>query len=253
MITILGAAGFIGSHLTAYLQREGIAHRTPARGESLAGHDLGHVIDCAGFTGDFRTRREEVIEAHVTRVEAILQHCTFESFLYLSSARVYRHHRSEVAREDDRIAVDPNDPDDLYTLSKLMGESIVLQSPNGRVARLSNVHGAGVRSTFLAHILDDARTRGTIELETALDSEKDYINIDDVAPLLVNIALHGTQKLYNVASGVNLTHREIVRTIGARVSVRENAPSIRFPRIDITRIREEFAFTPTPLRIEETA
>ncbi|HEX7831024.1 MAG TPA: SDR family oxidoreductase [Thermoanaerobaculia bacterium] len=240
MITVLGGTGFIGSHLVRHLQREGIAHRAPARAERLDDQPLGDVIDCAGLTADFRGRPTETIDAHVTRVQSLVQTCTFDSYLYLSSTRVYRHIEAGIAREDDAVPVHPDAPDDLYNLSKLMGESIILRTTNGRIARLSNVDGPDASSSFLAQIRNDARTRGAVELETSLDSEKDYISIDVVVPLLVAIALRGKQRIYNVASGTNTTTRALIESLGCSVTVAPNAPTIRFPRIDITRIREEF-------------
>jgi nucleoside-diphosphate-sugar epimerase len=248
MITVLGATGFIGSHLVRHLQAEGLAHRAPARNERLDEQQLGDVIDCAGLTADFRGRLAETIDAHVTRVQTLVQTCTFDSYLYLSSTRVYRHVETDVAREDDVAPVRPDDPDDLYNLSKLMGESLVLRTANGRVARLSNVHGPGASSSFLAQIREDAHKSGAIELETTLDSEKDYISVDAVVPLLVAIALRGRQRIYNVASGTNTTNRELIasmqQTFGCNVTVAANARTIRFPRIDVTRIREEFGERP---------
>lgn len=56
MITVLGASGFIGRHLTAELERRGVDHHSPGRHESPGGGPLGHVVYCAGVTGDFRRR-----------------------------------------------------------------------------------------------------------------------------------------------------------------------------------------------------
>jgi len=248
VITVLGASGFIGSNLAAHLTRSGIPYQAPARGEPLTGRPLGHVIDCIGLTADFRDRPFETVEAHVGRLPATLARCTFDSYLYLSSARLYLR-SSAPAREDDPLGFAPSEPEDLYGLSKATGEALVLAlGPRGRAARLSTVYGPGQKDTFLALIMEEARSAGVIRLRTALDSEKDYVSVDDVTDLLVKIALGGRHRLYNIASGRQVSHQAIVEALaaatGCRVEVAPAAPSVRFPAIDTSRIREEFGFVP---------
>jgi nucleoside-diphosphate-sugar epimerase len=248
VITILGASGFIGSHLVAYLAHSGIPFEAPGRGEPLTDRPLGHVIDCIGLTADFRSRPFETVEAHVGRLPATLTRCTFESYLYLSSTRLYLR-GSAPAREEDSLAFEPLEPEDIYGLSKATGEALVLAlGPKRRVARLSAVYGPGQKDTFLALIIEEARSAGVIRLRTALDSEKDYVSVDDVTDLLVKIALGGRHRLYNIASGRQVSHAQIVEALaaatGCRVEVAPGAPSVRFPAIDTSRIREEFAFAP---------
>jgi nucleoside-diphosphate-sugar epimerase len=75
-------------------------------------------------------------------------------------------------------------------------------------------------------------------------SAKDYVAIDDVTAALAAIAERGRARLYNVAAGVNVTHDAIAATLGrARgwsFGVAEGAPSFRFPRIYVGRLRAEF-------------
>lgn len=239
MITVLGASGFIGSHLVRHLAQSGLEHQAPARDELP--EQLGHVIYCIGLTADFRERPYDAVEAHVAKLLEVVRHGRFESLLYLSSTRVYRRGGG---REDDDLRVNPSQADDLYDLSKLTGEAVALSLPNGRVARLSNVYGEGQTDTFLASVLSEAKERGAVELRTALASAKDYVSVHDVVPLLVRIALHGRERIYNVASGVNVTHAELVAAIGCRATAQNGAPAVVFPAIDITRVRTEFGFTP---------
>jgi nucleoside-diphosphate-sugar epimerase len=246
VITVFGASGFIGSHLVAHLSRAGIPFEAPARGEPLTGRPLGHVIDCIGLTADFRDRPFETIEAHVGRLPATLTGCTFDSYLYLSSTRLYLR-SSSPAREEDPLGFEPCEPEDIYGLSKATGEALVLAlGSKGRVARLSAVYGPSQKDTFLALIIEEARSAGVIRLRTALDSEKDYVSVDDVTDLLVKIALGGRHRLYNIASGRQVSHKAIVEALaaatGCRVEVAPGAPSVRFPAIDPSRIREEFGF-----------
>lgn len=248
MITVLGAAGFIGSHLVSHLQRAGAELHAPGREESLRGRDLGHIIYCVGLTGDFRERPYDAVDAHVSKLLELVRHSRFESILYLSSARVYLHHEG-VAREDDALRFHPLRSDDLYSLSKGLGESIVLSlGTRGRVVRLSNVYGAGQTGSFLSTILEEANQRGTITLRSALQAARDYVSVTDVASLLEKMALRGKERIYNVASGEPITNAELVEAIarltGCSVTVAPDASPAALPRIDTGRIRAEFGFRP---------
>ena len=253
MITILGASGFIGSRLKGHLDASGIPCQAPARGERLSGRNLGRVIDCAGLTADFRVRPYDTVDAHVSRVADIARNCAFDRFVYLSSTRLYKDHPSSPARERDDIMASPFGAGGLYNLSKATGEAVALTlGERGRVVRLSNVYGFGSEPhNFLASIISDALEKGRIELETSLDSAKDYVSVDDVVALLPRIAMDGREPVYNLASGANVTNGEIVealaRLTGCSVSVRPDAEIWSYPEIDIVLAREEFGFAPSQL------
>ena len=188
------------------------------------------------------------MEAHVSKLVEIVRTATFESILYLSSIRLYRGSRG-VARETDELRFNPADFEDIYTLSKATGEAVVLAlGPKGRVARISNVYGVNQRESFLGTIIQEAIHEGTITLRSSLESERDYISIEDLVPLLVRIATSGRQQIYNVGGGENITNSEVTAAIsaltGCSVSVVPGAPTTGFARIDCSRIEEEFGFAP---------
>jgi nucleoside-diphosphate-sugar epimerase len=250
--TVVGANGFIGSHVAAHLRASGHQCHAVARTERWDGRPLGHVVFCAGVTGDFRARPLDTIDAHVGALADLVRAGTFDSLVYLSSTRVYKRHETAPAHEEDEIGVCPQDADDLYGVSKLTGEAIALSTPCGYVARLSNVYGEAFdQPGFLYTILKDAVSTGRIELQTSAESSRDFVAIDDVVPLLVRIALGGDHRIYNVASGANLTSGELAHAIaaltGATVRVPAGAPTITFPRVDIGRIRSEFGASPRRL------
>lgn len=251
--TVLGSSGAIGRGLVRQLQSQGMTVNVPARGDhDFYNQPLGHVIYAIGLTADFRNRPYETVQAHVSLLAELLQRGNFESLLYLSSTRVYA--RVTTACEDEPLSVLTQDPSDLYNLSKLMGESLCLRDRRigVRVVRLSNVVGGEDvgSANFVPSLLREARG-GRIQLQTALDSAKDYIHIDDVVELLPRIAAEGRERLYNVASGVQITHAEWVSQLraqtGCAVEVSPGAPVIRFAPIEIARIRAEFKFQPRPV------
>lgn len=250
MFTILGASGFIGSHLVAHLREQGVECFAPDRScDTIYNRDLGHVVYCIGVTADFRCRPLDTVQAHVCRLVDLIERGKFDSLTYLSSTRIYG--GALTGREDERFTVSPQNPNDLYNLSKLMGESICLNSEmHGiRIARLSNVCGGDWSSeNFITSIIKSALNDGRIVLHTAPESAKDYISVRDVVSLIPKIAASGRQRIYNVASGVNVSNRELAGKIaqltGCEERVDETAPTVVYPTINIARAREEFGFSP---------
>ncbi len=253
--TVFGGSGFIGRNLVEYLERKGHEVRAPVRGEDeIIGADLGHVIYAIGLTGDFRTRPFDTVDAHVVKLTRLLRTSRFDSWLYLSSTRVYgRLAHESVAHEDTPLPVLP-DADGLYDISKLMGEALCLgqNHPHIRVARLSNVYGIGQsRHTFLAAILAELKAAGKVIIREAPESAKDYVALADVLVLLEDIALSGRKRLYNVASGTSVSHAELAGKLrqltGKVVEFEESAIRRTFVRIDVERVKAEFGFTPVSL------
>ena len=252
--TILGASGFIGSHLVDYLRGRKVDCWAPKRGDSsIYRKDLGHLIYCIGLTADFRGKPYETVDAHVCTLLEVLKRCKYSSFLYLSSTRLYGR-GSGTAGEDDSIKVLPADPDLLYNISKIQGESLCFATgnPKVRVVRLSNVYGDDfVSDNFLPSLIRDAIIKKKLFLRTTLDSAKDYISISDVTDILPQIARKGRSRLYNVASGVNTTNRRITKELslltGCSVKVKKSAERIGYPVISIKKVVREFGFVPSDL------
>ncbi|VFR90516.1 dTDP-glucose 4,6-dehydratase [plant metagenome] len=252
--TILGATGFVGSHLLRHLRQTGQACLAPGRDEdpALLG-DLGHVIYCIGLTADFRQRPLDTVDAHVCVLRRLLAKATFTSLTYLSSTRVYAN--ASDTRESASLQVNPNEAGNLYNLSKLTGEALCLHGgrPHARVVRLSNVIGPRADpDTFIDQLLAEGARTGAVHLRTALASRKDYIHIDDVVALLARIARSQQGGILNVASGQGTSNAEILeilsREAGYVCTADEDAPAWQFSPIDITRLQETYGFRPRDLQ-----
>ena len=249
MITILGASGFIGSHLARRLQQYKLEFQAVKRNEPVPGGNLGNVIYCIGVTADFRSKPFETVDAHVCTLLDFVKRHEFDSLLYLSSTRLYGGGHS--TDEEAMLNVRPQSANDLYNLSKLMGESIALNcGRTGRVARIANVYGEDFTSdNFLPSILRQAASRRKIVFETAPESEKDYVWIHEVVENLIWIAAQGKQQIYNVASGMNVSNAQLAARLqqltGCEIEFAPGAPAIRFPRINIGRVRGEFGIVPS--------
>ena len=245
--TVLGANGFIGSHLVKHLSGEMVF--APERDEMLAylkhlrGKSLGKIFYCIGMTADFRNQPFATVDANLVMLRHILDDCEFDRLVYLSSTRVYAGISN--TDEDSNLCLNPHEPDHLYNLSKVMAESLCLNS--GRevcIARLSNVYGEGMKAhNFLASLLYDASQSGNLCIRSAPESVKDYIAVEDVIRYLVAMADGAKHRLYNVASGINVSHvelAEVFRQAGIEVDFLLNAAVISYPCIRTNRLVTEF-------------
>ena len=202
--SIFGASGFIGTHLVAHLRRHG--HEVTAFGRDdrpASGAALGHAIYCVGLTANFRSNLTGTARAHVGLLADTLDAYRFESFLYLSSTRVYAGNTS--TGEDAPLLVQPNSADQVYKFPNWPERRCVSRRRRAvEFVRLSNVVGPGdAPVNFLPSLLDEARSTGKLLVRTSPQSSKDYVDIDDVCRMIERIALNGKRRLYNVASGVN--------------------------------------------------
>ncbi len=246
--TVFGGEGFVGRHLCARLRAEGHDVAVPPRDAvAQASGEAGHVIYAIGLTADFRERRFAAVEAHVCLLSRLLQRLRYDSWLYLSSTRIYGGLDPAVPADEDTPLRAVPSADGLYDCSKLLGESLCLShdSPRVRVARLASVYGAGQsRLDFLGAVLAELEERGSVTIRESPESAKDYIAATEAARLLALIAGGGRHRVYNVGSGRTTRHAELAEALrlctGAPVSFAPGGPTRTFPPIDVSRIAEEF-------------
>jgi nucleoside-diphosphate-sugar epimerase len=249
--TVIGADGFIGSHVCNYLAAHSNwkCERIGRRSALPLGKHCGHIFYCIGVSGDFLQRPLDTMAAHVGVLERVLRECGFDSLLYFSSTRIYR--RSASTSETAEITVQSAELSDLYNISKLAGEALCFSDRREtvRIARLSNVFDDSfVSSSFVTELFQQAKNSGKIQLRSTPNSAKDYLLVKDMLPLLVKITLQGRERIYNVASGVNTTNQAITdvfsTVLKCAVDHTHNAPVVIHPCIDISRITNEFSFQP---------
>jgi nucleoside-diphosphate-sugar epimerase len=211
--TVIGAAGFVGSHVAARLRAAGIEPSCPERDDpALWEGDLGRIIYCAGLTGDYRTRPFATVEAHVALLARLIEKASFDRIVYLSSTRLYDLLPDGIGKEDRAIPVNPGNAEHLYELSKLLGENLALHRSGGRgvVARLSYVFGWEEDAQgFLSDWLRSARESRSLMLDSSPGFARDYIHVDDVAGALITMADSKATGIVNVARGETLSNAEI--------------------------------------------
>ena len=250
-VTVVGARGFVGSAVVARARESGF-DVLECRHDDVPGNaDLGTVVYCAGVAWDADRRPVDAYRTHVAAVAAILENGRYDRLVYISSTRVYD--RSDGTAEETPLRVRSDLPGDTYALSKLAGEGAVLSARSeNRVLRCSNIYGPSLRSgLFLSDVLRQAATTGRIALRSSLDSSKDYVSVDDVARLSLQVAHGSDHAIYNVAAGTNTTHRSLLEVIlqlaPVDVDIAAGSPTVVVPPIDIRRIQREFGFEARPV------
>lgn len=247
--TVIGGGGHIGSAVCTALEADRLPFQRVTRHSPIPSNPLGHIIFAAGVTGDFLSRRKDTLHAHVEILASILSRDDYDSLTYLSSTRVYK--RSETTSEDQSILVLPEFPDDFYAITKIMGESLCLGVTDRpvKVLRLSNVVGnQAVAGNFLHDVITQARMTGHVTFTSSFSSSKDYIALSDVVEAILMISRYGNERIYNVASGLNVTHGEIARLLmselDAKIHVAPDAPTESNLPISTIRIASEFGLKP---------
>ena len=253
--TVFGSDGFVGRRLTSKLLADGHKVRAVRRGDGvdLTNTDLGNVMYCVGVTGSrFKTEQFNVVDAHISLMAQILEKGRFASFLYMSSARVYEESLTGT-KESACFGVDPSSISDFYNLSKLMGESLILNCdlPNARIARVSYAVDFADDSTDNISVFLRAALSGSVKFTAHEESVKDYVVMTDVIDVLPKIALHGKSKIYNVASGENISTRQIanllVEELGCSIEFIPGEQVRRPQQIDISLLSREMSYRPMSL------
>jgi len=247
-VSLFGGGGYIGRELQRSLTSSGHTVNVVSRDALIdSANHFGHVIYCSGITrGDFKSKLPEIIEAHVSRLSKLVQLIKCDSFLYLSSARVYEN--QIFGAEDTKISCDPLNLSDCYNLSKLLGESIVMNSSLTRpsVARIAYVVD-GLNDHFFAPIHRTRRFQDVI-LNSHPDTEKDFILLADAVSCLERISLFGKSEIYNVATGVSISFMKlrslIEETLDCKVEFTVGVKKQVAPKIDISKLHAEFEFRP---------
>lgn len=242
--TIVGGRGFIGRALTERLRAAGRDVSVRTHLDAVGDTPLGHVIYASGIAGATAGDPPYAYGSHIDGARRILEGARFDSFLYLSSARVYGGNADTT--ESAPLTVEPDGARDLYRITKIAGEARVLAhpSPAVRVARLSNVTGGSFTSSlFMSDILRQAAATGRINVRTSRTSAKDYIAIGDTCRYLAAIAAGGAARVYNVAWGANITNGSIydgLQALGIATDIAPDAADVSLPVVSVRRLQTEF-------------
>jgi nucleoside-diphosphate-sugar epimerase len=245
-LTVFGAGGFIGSNIKKFAPDYGYKAVSGNWKNIDFSEPMGDVIYCLGV-GDCNNP-DEVINSHLRMLQKIVNYGFFDRLTYVSSTRVYM--GSNVSNEFSNLTIDAKDNRKLFNLIKLTAESYLQSSKiDYRIVRPSNVFGSAINSPlFLPSIVRDAVTTGQINMFVDPFYSKDYIHVDDVSNLILQISKNSKNKTYNLASGNNISAKDITKIIekytNCSINWHDTFSAEKFPITDISLIKNEFSFQP---------
>ena len=97
-------------------------------------------------------------------------------------------------------------------------------------------------------------SREKVVLSGHHETKKDFIMLSDVVSCLENIAINGKADIYNVASGVNISFKQlkilIEKSLKCRVTYDAGLEKRTTPDIEITKVVNEFSFKPRDVLVD---
>lgn len=255
-ITVTGAGGFLGCHLTSYLKKAGFSV-APVSRRSISG-----MIQVKNYTqtpgdqillhlaeepdrGKVNDLGESYLESSAHVVEVLSKR--FQIVIYMSSNVVYGD------ENDNLCAVDmPLVETDTYSKLKIRNERTVIDS-GGCVVRLANLFGVGMSTN---NVLSDiiAQIPGEGPLRVRDDSPiRDFLSVSDTVSALSQILRRNITGVVNVGSGIATSINTLAKLmlINARQGNREiiaTKPSNRSSKIvlDISETVKAIDWAPSP-------
>jgi len=233
---VTGGAGFVGSHVAAYLAERGFrvvavdnlerasaVKRLEEAGVPLVVGDVRHmdlppadaVVHAAAYISvDESWERPYDYMWNNAATARVAKQCaeTGARLIYISSAAVYG--EPQHLPIDESHSTRPLSP---YGLSKLVGEQMTqMLAPGAAVLRLFNVYGPGQTGTY-AGVVSKFIERAKRGLPPVIYGDgtqtRDFIHVADVARFVEVVLDRGAAGVYNVGTSRAVSIRELAAIV----------------------------------------
>jgi UDP-glucose 4-epimerase len=256
LVTITGAGGFLGYHLTSYLKKAGFSV-APVSRRSLSG--MIQVKDYTQTPGDqiLLHLAEEPDRGKVNNLgESYLESSThvvdilskrFKRVIYMSSNVVYGDENENLCAVDMPLV-----ETDIYSKLKIRNERRVIGS-GGCVVRLANLFGVGMSTNnVLSDIIGQIPGEGSLRVRDDTPI-RDFLSASDAVSALSQIVKRDIAGVVNVGSGIATSINTLAKLIlvnasqGNREIIATN-PSGRGSKIvlDISETVKAIDWVPSP-------
>jgi len=224
----------------------------------LGSFEFDFFFNCAGTTGDYRSKIVETIEANTGLATFLIRNLRVrESCTILSSSRVYGFYSDSSRVVDERDAApDARDPEAfIYEGSKVLVEAMY-QCLRAKlpyrvpIVRLTNVYGRFEPSqlngaTFLKLMLQHARERTPMVVRQHPDSAKDYVFVDDAITGILRAAVFSRETgCFNIGSGRGRTAREWIDWLGIEATYENASSTAEYCHVSIEKAQRVLGFRP---------
>jgi len=221
----------------------------------------GIIIHAAGYgqPGKYRQDPVKTILLNVLATDALMAKLPADGrFLLVSSGEVYSGSTRTPHVESDIGTTDPGHIRASYIEGKRCAEALCHswgeRGRHTRIARLAMAYGPGTRpddQRVMNSLIRRAIQEGTITLMDQGEARRICLYITDATAMLLNILLHGRERVYNVTGTSSLTVLDMARAIGAALCVPVRLPLVSAGMagaptdvaLDVTRYGNEFAKT----------
>ena len=265
VVGLYGESGFIGAHFQQMLEKSSnnnsqiylLPHRGSPEEIKTALKEFD-VLSSESTQASilYLAENNEIAQAdklssdyaklNTKRLRFILSN-TDSKIIYASSVGVYGD-LSELPHHPSG----PVNPLNSYAHSKLDCEKLVLQA-GGIVARLSNIYGQGMsKKNIISDVLKQITTKGVDAINIINGTPiRDMIHVSDVTSCLLAMTTIPKKGVYNVASGINVSMKDLAMIIleaaqlgGCNLVESNKSKATSCISLDISKTKEVFDWSP---------